>query len=243
MSWDKFVFVTDLHGDMQDKTAVRVFLEWLKDWQPKHKIFGGDLWDFRAMRHGASQEDKAETMQPDFDAGMMFLKEFKPDVLMRGNHDERLWDFAKHKDGVVGDYSKTAVRQIEDHCRDKNINMLPWHKRHGIHKLGHLKMLHGIHFGMYAAKQHALLYGACLFGHTHSISSYAIPGLERRVGRDVGCLCLLDHEYNRATPASLRHAHGWAYGIVNSKTGNYKVWQTEKVNGEFIFTTDYEVAS
>lgn len=242
MSLDRFVFVTDLHGDMQDKRVVEIFFDWMKEWKPKIKVFGGDLWDFRAMRRAATPEEKQDSMQKDYDAGCVFLKRLRPKVFERGNHDERLWDFAKYKKGVIGDYAQTAVNGINKMCSSMGATMLPWHKRNGVYKVGHLKMLHGMHCGMYAAKQHALLYGACLFGHTHSISSYAIPGLERRVSRDAGCLCLLDHEYNRAMPASLRHANGWAYGVVNSKTGDYKVWQAEEVNGEFIFTTDYKVA-
>ena len=238
MSLERFTAAFDLHGDMQDAATVKAFFEFDKSWKPSIRIFGGDLIDLRALRKGASQEERAESMRSDVDAGRSFLKQWKPKYYLRGNHCERLWETAQTaKDGVVADYARLGCESFETLCATHRIKMLPYHKRDGILKLGHLKILHGFHGGVYASRQTALIYGSSLFGHIHCIDEHAIPGLERRVARACGCLCRLDMDYNARSPNTLRQAHGWAYGVINSKTGAFNVWQAEEIDGKWIMPT------
>lgn len=240
MSWDRFLFCSDLHGDHADHAAVRRLLAFKQEFKPKHVIFGGDLWDFRPLRKGASSEERAESMASDFNAGMGFLKAYFPKgqasekrYFLRGNHCERLWELAERGDGLIADHAIQGIQQIDQSLTDLHIQMLPYHKRHGILQLGHAKFLHGFHAGIHAARQSALVYGACLMGHVHTVSSYSIPGLESRTARAVGCLCSLDLDYMARTPSSLAQRHGWAYGVINSKTGDYFSHQAECINGEW----------
>lgn len=239
--WKKFIFATDVHGDEQDPGAIQVFHQFCDAWDPRRqalRVMGGDLFDFRAIRRGASVEEQAESMQYDVDAGMMFLERFRPRVFLRGNHDERLWDLAETATGVKQDYAIRGCEDIERKLRGIRCSMLPYHKREGVYRVGHLKMLHGFHSGIYSARQHGLVYGACLFGHIHCIQEHAIPGLERRVARSVGCLCKLDMPYNARHVNTLRQAHGFAYGLINERTGDYKVWQAEQTGSEWLLPTD-----
>lgn len=240
MSWDKFIFSSDLHGDMADAGAVGAFHEFCKVWDPKKKairVFGGDLFDFRAIRKGASQEEKSESMRSDVEAGMMFLERYRPKHYLRGNHCERLWELAETT-GVQADYAQYACMDIESKCKRLKINMLPYHKRHGILKIGHLKMLHGFASGVNAARVTGIVYRSCLFGHIHAILEHSIPDLDHCVARSVGCLCQLDMPYNARHVNTLRQAHGWAYGLINSKTGSYKVWQAERTDDSWLLPTD-----
>lgn len=236
--WRRFVCGFDLHGDKQDVKTSTAFLKFCDEWKPDLKIFGGDLWDFRPLRKKASDDEKRESMEKDFDAGMDFLKKFSPSYFVSGNHDFRLWDLAEKQDGVRSDYAKKGVAEIEDELKKMKCRLLPYHKRDGVLRIGHLKVLHGFFFGVYAARQHALTYGSCLFGHVHDITEHSIPGLERRVARCCGALCSLDLEYAARSPNTLRQANGWAYGVINSKTGTYHAWQAERIAGHFIIPTD-----
>lgn len=238
MSWKRFTAGFDLHGDRQDSTAVKAFFEFDKLWKPDIRVFGGDLIDLRPLRKGASAEERAESMRADVDAGIAFLKQWKPDYWVRGNHCERLWETAHCKDGVVADYAQRGVQDFEALCARLKTKMLPYHKRDGVLRLGHLKILHGFHGGIYAARQTALIYGSALFGHIHCIDEHAIPGLERRVARACGCLCALDMDYNARQPNTLRQAHGWAYGVLNEKTGDYHVWQAERIGEKWLLPTE-----
>jgi hypothetical protein len=240
MSFQRFIFASDLHGDMQEPSVVAKLIEFTAAFDPHVRIFGGDLFDFRPLRKGASAEERAESMRSDVDAGLRFLRAWKPHTYLRGNHCERLWELAETGNGVAADYAQKGVQDITAACARLKCQMLPYHKRDGILKLGHLKMLHGFYCGVTAARQHAWTYGACIFGHVHTIDEASVPGLERRCARAVGALCNLNMPYNARSPNTLRQAHGWAYGVVNTKTGNFWIQQAEEVDGVWMLPSEFK---
>jgi len=237
-NWTRFVAAFDVHGDHQDKQANDALFKFLKLWKPQLRIFGGDLWDFRPLRRKANEDERRESMRADYDAGIRWLKQFQPHVFIRGNHDERLWDIAASNRGAESDYALNGIVEITALLKSMGCRMLPYHKRDGVFRLGHLKILHGFACGVFAARQTALIYNSCLFGHVHTIDEHSIPGLERRVARSAGCLCSLDMDYAARTPSTLRQAHGWAFGVVHKTSGHYHLWQAEKIGGRWLVPTD-----
>jgi predicted phosphodiesterase len=232
----KFLFASDLHGDLQESEAVDALLDFTKQWKPHIRIFGGDLFDLRPLRRGCSKEERAETIQYDLDAGIKFLSRWKPHHWLRGNHDERLWEFAEH-DGIEGEYAQQGVASLNTLCKRLKIATKPYCKRRGVLELGNLKCLHGYFSGVYAARAHAQVYGSCLFGHIHAIDTANVPGLERREARSVGCLCKLDMPWNARIPATLRHQHGFAYGVFDEKSGEFELWQSQKTKMGWVAAT------
>lgn len=223
------MFCSDVHGDEQDKRAVNSLLAFCEAYKPHVRVFGGDLWDFRPLRRKACDEEKRESMVHDFTMGVDFLKRYQPQFLLRGNHDERLWDLSKEDRGIISDYAIRAVSDVEKIVQNLHCRMLPYHKRDGVLKLGSLKMIHGFLAGVTAARRTALAYGSVLMGHGHAVDHAIIEGLEPRMGRMAGCLCKLDMDYNRAQIGSLRHAHGFIYGCWNEKTGDYFCQQSQRI--------------
>lgn len=238
MSWKRFIAGYDLHGDQQHDPTVDLFLKFCDQWKPHIRIFGGDLWDLRPLRKGASEDERHESMKLDFQTGMQFLKDFQPNYFLRGNHDERLWELAERGNGVAADYAIRGIGEIESTMKGMKCQMLPYHKRDGVLQIGHAKWIHGFSYGIYAARATAQIYGAVMMGHTHVIEEYAIPGLERRCARVCGCLCQLDMPYNSRQPGTLRQTHGFVYGVINDKTGDYFTLQAEEVNGHWCLPTD-----
>ena len=86
MSYTRFVFGTDVHGDQQDPQAVSAFHKFCTSWKPQVRIMGGDLWDFRPLRKKACEEERRESMMRDYQMGWQFMETFKPNVFLRGNH-------------------------------------------------------------------------------------------------------------------------------------------------------------
>lgn len=238
MSFKRFIVASDVHGDQQDPSANSTLFNFMKMWKPHIRIMAGDLWDFRPLRGKASEDEKRESMREDFEAGERWFKQFKPQYFLRGNHDQRLWDLAEHGDGVRADYAGDLIERVETSLGLLDCKMLPYHKREGVLRIGSLKVIHGFSCGVYASRQTALIYGSCLFGHVHTIDEHAIPGLERRVARSIGCLCKLDLEYADRMPTTLRHAHGFAYGVIDEVKGHYHVWQAESVEGVWMLPSD-----
>lgn len=236
-SYQRFVAVFDTHGDCIDPDAAAAFFEFLEHWKPHIRVHGGDAFDLRALRRGASDEEKADGTKADVEHGLDFLKRYDPHVITLGNHDDRLWEAAMNDtDAVKRDYCTKLIDLIHDTL--PNMKMLPYDKREGIYRLGHLKILHGYHSGMYAARQAALVYGSCLQGHTHIIDHQPLAGLDRRMGRVCGCLCKLDMPYAKRAVNTLRWAHGWAYGLIMDD-GTYHVWQAEQIGGRWFVPTTF----
>lgn len=235
-SW---MFGTDLHGDMQDKLAVRLFQAHCDKLAPDHRIFGGDLWDFRAWRDGADEVEKQDRVRADFDAGMEFIRWYQPQAITLGNHDIRMWDQVR-KGGPMADLCEDLIAEFREYCRSIKCRVLPYDKRYGIYRLGKAKFAHGFYSGPNAARQMGTAYGTIQFGHVHSIDEQSCPAAEDRAGRSVGCLCKLNFTYNRAHVAALRQQHGWAYGPVFDN-GTFHVFQARIIRGKAVVSTKLEV--
>lgn len=247
MAWKRFVFVADNHGDMIDRKANDLFFTFVEEWKPHYRFHGGDCWDIRSLRVGASKEEKEESVIADFDEGFSFLKEYRPNVFCRGNHDERLWHEAAKARGVIRDLCLEKTRVIESWARSKNVRMKPYDKAKGIHKVGRLKIGHGYFSGKEACKYMAQAYGSILFGHTHRIDTVSLPAAghkgRRVVARSTGCLCRLDMDYNSRQPFSLAQAHGWAYGVIDDVRGSYQVFQAEVIGNQVVVADSIRIIS
>lgn len=239
-TYRKFALAFDNHGNEQDDAAVKAFFEFCKWFKPEIRVHGGDCFNFACLRKNASDEEKRESIREDVDAGIAFLKEFKPTHFLRGNHDERMWDAVQCDDGKLADFAGYLVDDIKEAIG--SAQMLPYDKRAGVLRLGHLKVIHGYNSGITAARLAAQIYGSVVQGHCHTIDAYSIPGLERRIGRVAGCLCHLSMTYNRAQAATLRQSHGWGYGLL-LPSGDYVYWQAEQVDGRWFLPSEWREVS
>lgn len=236
--WETFVAASDLHGDQLHRPTVERFLRFADDFNPTYRIFLGDVFDLRPLRRGAGPEDRRQSIREDVGAGKRFIERYfskgKKKFLTWGNHDIcRLEYLRDSNDGIMADVANDAINDITTHTDKLGVSCLPYHKRDGVLRIGHLKLLHGFYCGINAAKQHATTYNSCLFGHVHVIDQAPVAGLERRVARCIGALCELSMGYNDRNPNTLRQAHGWAYGAIHKKTGEFFVRQAEEINGKW----------
>jgi len=227
--------VFDNHGDEQNDKAVGVMFEFKKYWRPDIVIHGGDNFDFRALRKGASEQDWREDSSTDFEMGLEFLEKLRPNYFLRGNHDERMWDLLKSDDGKLKQFAKDQIAKI--HASLHGAMVLPYDKRRGVLQIGKMRFIHGYSAGMNATKIAAQTYGAVMLGHTHTIDSFVISRLEREVGRTCGCLCKLDMDYNRSHINSLRHENGFVYGVI-LPNGLYHAYQAMPIKGHWLFPTE-----
>jgi hypothetical protein len=237
--WQKFMGGWDIHGDKMDADANAAFFTFADIWKPEIRVCGGDLFDFRPLRKGATPEEQHESLLKDYDAGIDWLTRFSPQFFIRGNHDERLYELAEKGRGVAQDFAIEKVKSLEDTCQQIGCRMLKYDKRENVLRLGKLKLLHGFSTGIYACRAMGQAYGACAFGHTHTIDHFTLATLEQHEARTVGCLCRLDLGYNSRHLVTLRQQHGFPYGVVNSKTGDYVIWQAQQIDGQWILPTDY----
>lgn len=232
----KFIIVSDIHGNTADPTAAGAALAFTKDFNPEIRIIAGDLWDFTAIRKGASEEDRAMSMRDDFEAGRSFANVFftggKQNTLMLGNHDVRAWDLAESTDAVKADLGQRMVKDIQAVAKKNKAALIPYDSRLGVVSIGLLNVVHGFHTGVHACAAHSRIYGNVVFGHCHSIESYQTPSLKQQEARCIGCLCSLNPSYVNRKTGKLRWSHGWAYGWVEDD-GSYSIFQVRGINGKF----------
>lgn len=237
----RFVVVGDNHGDMEDPQTVDALFRFIGDWKPQIRVHVGDNWDFRNLRKGASDDEKAQSMALDWLAGENFARTFfdggKENHFLFGNHDARIVNLCESSTGVLRDYAREGVKRVEHVLRKCKADWKPYDSRLGIVQIGHLKAVHGFHSGVGACRQHAMIYGNVLLGHNHSIESAAASSLEPAEARNIGACCKLDLPYANKNTAKLRHANGWAYGLL-FESGTYQLFQTRKLNGRFYAATE-----
>ncbi len=232
----RFTICSDVHGSLLDPVATKACLSFVREYKPEIRVIAGDLFDFAAIRNGASVEERAISMRDDFEAGSRFAREFfkggKENHLMIGNHDVRAWDLRDSTDAVRADLGQMMVKDIEGLARGCKAKLWPYDSREGVLEIGHLKVVHGYHTGVSACASHSRIYGNVVFGHVHSIENYQTPGLRQQEARAIGCLCNLNPDYANRKTGKLRWAHGWAAGHV-FEDGTYSIFQVRGVNGQF----------
>jgi len=233
----RFVVVSDNHGDMVDDISANALWAFIKDYKPEIRVHAGDNFDFRNLRKGASDDEKAASLEDDWTMGIDFLRKLfdggKSNYFLRGNHDERLYDFSKTStNGLQRDAANDGIKRLEQIVKRSNAKMLPYDARHGVLELGKLTVIHGYHAGAGACRQHANIYNNCIFGHVHTIESASVASREPAEARSIGCLCRLDMEYARKHTGVLRWGNGWAYGLL-FPDGTYQLFQTRKINNKF----------
>jgi len=237
----RFVIAPDIHGSLMDERACDAVLNFTRDFKPDVRVIAGDLWDFAAIRKGASEDERKQSMKDDFDAGATFANAFFKGAgekhLMLGNHDVRVWDLCHSPDGVRRDLGETMVEQVKNVAKLNGARLWDYDARTGVLDLGHLRVVHGYHTGASACANHSRIYGNVVFGHIHSIESYQTPGLKQQEARSIGCLCSLNPDYANRKTGKLKWAHGWAYGWLFAD-GTYQINQARNVEGSFYASQD-----
>jgi hypothetical protein len=235
VSFQRFVAVGDNHGALVSRGDADAFLEFNRTFKPSLKVHLGDNFDFANLRRGADPREEGDDMDPDLTAGFMFLEKFRPNVFLLGNHDWRLWKAMSDSRGLVRQFAKDTISQIDRACAQMKCRVLPYHSRDGVYKCGNLSFLHGYHAGVGAIAQHARIYRGSIFGHLHCNGQVSERGIDRPTAYCVGGLG--DHakmEYAAQRTATLAWGPGWAYGVINEKTGNYVVRIATKLDGRWV---------
>lgn len=214
----------------------------MADWKPEIRVHGGDNWDFRNLRKGASDDEKAQSLAADWEAGSDFMRRYfdggRENIFLRGNHDERLYDFTRNATGIIRDFANDGVKRLEGIVRQSHARMLPYDSALGVYELGKLTVIHGYFHGVNACRQHANTYRNCVFGHVHTFESAPVPSLKPASADSVPCLCIRDMDWVNKKTAKLRWAQGWAYGLLFAN-GDYVLHKVRKIDGRFHAATGF----
>ncbi len=241
---NKILIVGDSHGDHIDLRCRDALLEFKKDFKPDVLVHLGDAWDYRALRKGATADEKAEHGKKDHDMGKAFLKEYfkgkaKEKIYVWGNHDMRPMDNLESTNGILREHCENIVEDQLRTLRQCGIKETDYFydSRKGVYELYPFRLVHGFASAENSAKQHAIMYGGkfpCVVaGHNHYAQRWRECSLDRKEGISNPCMCGLDPDYARANKRKLRHCKGWTYGWYEGD--EYELYQTEeKGKGNYV---------
>ena len=213
-----FSFLTDLHGDEQNPRCVDAALGWVEDWEPQLRIFGGDLFDFRALRKGADAEDKAAALSEDVRQGLGFLRRYRPQVILLGNHDDRAWKLRESRNGALAYAAEKMVEEFGELCSDIGAKVYPYDFEDGVYRLGEVSFIHGFEHSAAGLAREAGAYGTryVVQGHTHR--EEIVPfGVNRLFTSPA--LTTLKMEWNRSKTHVRKHSNGWMAGEADPRRG------------------------
>lgn len=210
----------DLHGRYCDREAYSRFVRFCEMYEPQVIVLGGDVFDFTALRRGATEEDKAEGIDEEIALFRGVMARIHPTVYLLGNHEARLIERLNSPNAVMRAWAKDMLDTVHEVARKCGCRVYEYDARRGVFELGPLRFVHGTYYGKHAAAAHAAVYGTVVFFHVHTFSVATVPRYRGKPGGDVAISCprmCKDIPYMLKRSDTLRQESGWLYGEVTSR--------------------------
>jgi hypothetical protein len=237
---ERWQYVTDTHGDLICPVARDAVLKFRDKFKPTVRIHGGDMFDFRALRGGASDEERAEGIAADLDAGLKFLRDYSPTHLLLGNHDFRLIEKAERcANGMLQEHCRLLVGKIEEACADIGCKLYPYDVERGVLKYGNYKFVHGYVHNMHSAHKAAACFGNVIMGHVHGFQRASPERDDNPTGWTCGHLADASRMgYARRRQGFLRWRQGFMYGW-RTNADRLLINTVEKEGDEWVYPTKF----
>jgi hypothetical protein len=247
---EKFVALYDLHWGYQrknghktplhDAKALKVALDFIKDFKPDHIILGGDMLDCGAISHhnhgkpGATEGLKLVSDAKELiEALIEPCEAAKPKSLtyIIGNHCAWVEQFVEKHPSLEGILDIKSLLRLTE----KRWTIIPQGETH---KLGKLIFMHGdqIKGGEHSAKWATVAWEANVrFGHHHTYQVYtktSAKDANGHTGIAIPCLCRKDPAYGGGSPN--RWVQGFQYGYVGGPENIFNDYTAVIINGKSI---------
>lgn len=200
----KIVTISDLHVPFHNMDFIKLFIEFLKGYQPDNIILNGDIVDFYDLSHFDKNPKRIGVLQKELDVVNGILRLIRLScpksqiVYIEGNHEDRLRKFL-WKNPSISSLRDLKLERLLRFSEIGNIRLAEEYDIRG------MKFTHGSlvrKHGSYSAKAEYEKYlqsGAS--GHTHRLGLYN----KTTNGRtdewvETGCGCLLRPEYIKGCP-------------------------------------------
>lgn len=218
--WKKYLAVGCSHGEFLDPEARKAVLTFQESWNPQTTLHLGDFVDLAAMRSGAqsnaNSKDRAKDIASDVAQGVQFLKELRPQHILYGNHEARLFGLKDSPNALAACAAQSVIEDIEKAAKDLKARLYPYHIR-SYAQLGDTKFLHGYMYNVQAIRDHAETYGRCVIAHIHRTGEEQARNASGDTGYALGMLAQFDMDYAATRRATLSWKQGFAFGEYNDQ--------------------------
>ena len=210
--WKRFAVVGCSHGHHIDPVARQSVLDFKKDFEPDLFIHAGDFIDMEAFMGGGSGD--GEPIAPDFKAGTDFLLDGGFNVVLCGNHEDRLWRLEHSPNEVVSECARMLKSSIKMTCDMINAELIPYDGVFQKYRFSNALVTHGTIYNENACRDMAEMYNEAnvvIFAHTHKVGFAKGRRSDNPSAYNVGTLtkkgCMGYAKNRRSTMA-------WSQGIV-----------------------------
>ena len=250
---ERFVFVSDSHGDLIDPQGEEAVVRFIKDFSPTIVGHGGDAFDFRCLRRGigADDEDGVEGLNEDISSGLSFLNKIfrsssiKEKFFLFGNHEHRLIKTARSNPrGFIREAASGMLENLESRIKGFGVRKLvPYHSRVGVYSFGAINAVHGYATGLNAVRLHAATYArgkarCVLMGHIHRDEHSPASSTDDAEGYSSGTLAIFDEDgsmdYASGRIATLGWRQSFLAGFINRRTGAFMIFSIRKFGNTWI---------
>jgi hypothetical protein len=216
--WKKWMAVSCSHGDHIDPEARDAVLAFKDRFKPDTTLHLGDFVDMAAARSGAMNDpnasDRAASVADDLAAGVDFLQELRPNHILYGNHEDRLFRLASSPNALAAHASTLVIQEIEKTAKNLKARLYPYEMQsHPI--IGGTRFIHGFMFNVAAIRDHAETFGSCVMGHIHRVGIEQARTLNGAAGYSVGMLMRFDADYAKTKRQTLSWSQGFGYGYYS----------------------------
>lgn len=235
----RVVAMADNHGNHADPSTLKAVLDFCKEWKPHHRVHLGDNWNFASLRKGVSKDEMEGAgvdLAEDVEMGCEWLAKYRPDVLLEGNHDARVYDHMRATDSRTKLESLERIhRSMRKIYRQSGIKVVKRYTvRQNMHRIGPVAFSHGF-AGNPNRMWEVMNQGpgtSLVVGHWHTAAQMMMPRWGGGVFWMCGASCTLEMDYNEKWLQSLRHQNGFMAFIIKGR--HYVGRQAHKFNGRWL---------
>ena len=212
--WKRFLAVGCSHGNLIDPRASAAVLDFRQRWKPDTVAHLGDFIDTAAFRAGAKgTSDESAPIEPDIEAGLHFLSELRPNIILNGNHEARLWRLQNHHNAIVADCAGQIINRIRMQAHRLKARFVEGWSIRDYAEVGNFKLMHGYLFGESFLRDTAESHGNCIVAHAHRAGSANGRRDDSVTAYCVGTLCKIEAMgYAEARRSTLAWSHGFVWG-------------------------------
>lgn len=215
--WKRLLAMGCSHGHLADEKATNAVLRFAAEYKPNTVIHLGDFLDLACLRAGATGgADESRSPVPDVAQGFAFLEALKPNVVLMGNHEDRLWRLRESPKAIVATLAEGFIKEIETICGKLKAKLVPY--CYGAqHQLADVVFMHGWLYNENCIRDTAEAYaprnGAVVFAHSHRAGMARGRRLDNPMGFNTGALIdIKAAEYAKHRRATLSWSQGFVWG-------------------------------
>jgi len=216
-NWKRFAAVGCSHAHHIDPVARKSVLKFLDSFcrgKGAKRIHLGDFTDMEAFMGGGAGD--GEPISPDIEEGMAFLEEGKFNVVLPGNHEDRLWRLTSSSNEVVAECASMLKGRIESCVKKLGAEMVPYTGVFQKYMLGTGLFTHGTIFNEQAPRAMGEIYveaDAVFSAHTHCPALALARTTRRTLSINVGTLKKYgQNDYAKSRRKTLSWGQAIAYG-------------------------------